>query len=129
MLIKSLLNFLSKIYKSKKIELRLIYSPPFSCASWSPKGKQIVVGFPNGKLIQFKPDLKPARIIDCPPNTVEGGAFDIIALQWLSTYQFAAVFLSKNQDATPGEFRNFVKLGNNVKISPKSVEFFLNEQT
>lgn len=71
------------------------------CACWSPKGKQIVVGFANGKLIQFKPDLKPARVIDCPPNTIEGGPFDIIALQWLSTYQFAAVFLSTTPDATP----------------------------
>ncbi len=71
------------------------------CACWSPKGKQIVVGFANGKLVQYKPDLKPARVIECPPNTIEGGPFDIIALQWLSTYQFGAVFLSHSQDATP----------------------------
>lgn len=85
----------------------------FRCACWSPKGKQIVVGFGNGKLIQFKPDMKAARIIECPPNIVEGGNFDVIAVQWLSTYQFAAVFLSKNQEATPGE--NDFKSNSNFK--------------
>uniref|UniRef100_W4VRS6 Nuclear pore complex protein Nup214 n=1 Tax=Corethrella appendiculata TaxID=1370023 RepID=W4VRS6_9DIPT len=71
------------------------------CACWSPKGKQIVAGFMNGKLVQYKPDLKPAKQIPCPPNIMEGGNFDIIALQWLSTYQFAAIFLSKADDSIP----------------------------
>lgn len=70
-------------------------------ACWSPKGKQIVAGFANGKLVQFKPDLKEARQIPCPPGVIEG-AFNVIALQWLATYQFAAVFQSKNNDTTPG---------------------------
>lgn len=73
-------------------------------ACWSPKGKQIVAGFPNGNLIQFKPDLKPARSIPCPPNIFGGSAFDTIAIQWLATYQFAAVFQSKAEDTTPALF-------------------------
>lgn len=77
------------------------------CACWSPKGKQIVVGFPNGNLAQYKPDLKLARQIQCPPN-VYPQPFDVIAVQWLSTYQFAAVFLQNIQDAGPGDFQ-FVK--------------------
>lgn len=72
-------------------------------ASWSPKGKQIVTGFPNGNLIQFKPDLKPARSIPCPGNLLGGNNFDTIAIQWLATYQFAAVFQSKAEDTTPGK--------------------------
>ncbi|XP_055847820.1 nuclear pore complex protein Nup214 [Episyrphus balteatus] len=70
------------------------------CGSWSPKGKQIVLGFPNGKLAQYKPDLKLARTIPCPPN-IHPGPFDTISVQWLSTFQFAVVFLQRAEDATP----------------------------
>lgn len=79
---------------------------PILSACWSPKGKQIVAGFGNGVLVQFKPDLKPARTIPCPPNVVEG-EFDTIALQWLATYQFAAVFQSRAADTTPGKLLRF----------------------
>lgn len=105
----SQLTELSKSDRHLSLNRLNIYCSTISRSiSWSPKGKQIVVAFANGKLIQFKPDMKPARVIDCPPNICEG-PFDVIALQWLSTYQFAAVFLTKNQDATPGN-RNFNSL-------------------
>lgn len=71
------------------------------CASWSPKGKQIVVGFPQGKLAQYKPDLSLAKTIQCPPNVCTV-PFDVIAVQWLSTYQFAAIFLKREQGSCPG---------------------------
>lgn len=75
---------------------------------WSPKGKQLVIGFANGKLIQFKPDLKPARAIVAPPNTFNT-SFDVIAVQWLSTYQFAGLFLSSESEATPCKlFKYFI---------------------
>lgn len=61
------------------------------CASWSPKGKQIVVAFPNGKLAQYKPDLKLAKTIPCTVQLFQC-RFLPIAIQWLSTYQFAVVF-------------------------------------
>ena len=71
------------------------------CGSWSPKGKQIVFGFPNGKICQYKPDLTLARKIDCPTGT-HPGPFKIIAIQWLSTYQFAANFLQTDaEDLSP----------------------------
>lgn len=70
------------------------------CCCWSPKGKQIVAGFANGKLIQFKPDLKPAKIIECPDGIV-AGTFDTIAVQWLSTYQFAVAFLGRQEGCVP----------------------------
>lgn len=73
------------------------------CCCWSPKGKQIVVGFANGKLVQFTPELKPAKAIDCPPGVVAGGSFDTVAVQWLSTFQFAAAFLSHQPDSRPGK--------------------------
>lgn len=65
------------------------------CASWSPKGKQICIGFPEGKLAQYKPDLKLARTIPCPAGIYPGGPFDICTVQWLSTYQFAAAVLRR----------------------------------
>lgn len=73
------------------------------CCCWSPKGKQIVVGFSNGKLIQFTPELKPAKTIECPPG-IFSGSFDTIAVQWLSTFQFAVVFLSQQPESRPSEY-------------------------
>lgn len=67
------------------------------CACWSPKGKQIVVGSTNGKIAQYKPDLKLAKAIECPPG-VHGTPFKVISILWLSTYQFAAVFLQDGGD-------------------------------
>ncbi|XP_017090896.2 nuclear pore complex protein Nup214 [Drosophila bipectinata] len=70
------------------------------CGCWSPRGKQIVLGFPSGKLQQFKPDLTPAKTIECPPN-VHDAPFDTISIQWLSTYQFAVIFLQHGEDCNP----------------------------
>lgn len=69
-----------------------------SCACWSPKGKQIVVAFPNGKLAQYKPDLKLAKTIPCSVQLFPA-PFSPVAIQWLSTYQFAVVFVEEKEDA------------------------------
>lgn len=92
-------------------------------ACWSPKGKQLVAGFANGKLIQFKPDLKPAKQIPCPPGVIDG-EFNVIALQWLATYQFAAVFQSKDEDTTPALYIiNAPKTGNTVYINYDDITY------
>ncbi|XP_017078280.1 nuclear pore complex protein Nup214 [Drosophila eugracilis] len=70
------------------------------CGCWSPKGKQIVLGFPSGKVQQFKPDLTPAKTLLCPPN-IHDAPFDTIAIQWLSTFQFAVIFLQHGEDCNP----------------------------
>ncbi|KAI8037578.1 nuclear pore complex protein Nup214 [Drosophila gunungcola] len=70
------------------------------CGCWSPKGKQIVLGFPGGRIQQFKPDLTPAKTLPCPPN-VHDAPFDTIAIQWLSTFQFAVIFLQHGEDCNP----------------------------
>ncbi|XP_016998793.2 nuclear pore complex protein Nup214 [Drosophila takahashii] len=70
------------------------------CGCWSPKGKQIVLGFPGGKIQQFKPDLTPAKTLLCPPG-VHDAPFDTIAIQWLSTFQFAVIFLQHGEDCNP----------------------------
>ncbi|XP_031628108.1 nuclear pore complex protein Nup214-like [Contarinia nasturtii] len=73
------------------------------CACWSPKGKQIVVAFPNGKLAQYKPDLKLAKAIPCATQ-IFAGPFYPIAIQWLSTYQFAVVFVENKEEANQSLF-------------------------
>ncbi|KAH8254581.1 hypothetical protein KR032_011074 [Drosophila birchii] len=75
-------------------------SQQVKCGCWSPKGKQIVLGFPSGKLQQFKPDLTPAKTLVCPAN-VHDAPFDTIAIQWLSTFQFAVIFLQHGEDCNP----------------------------
>jgi nuclear pore complex protein Nup214 len=73
------------------------------CCCWSPKGKQIVAGFANGKLMQFNLELKSARVIECPPGVfATGGNFETIAVQWLSTYQFAMALSSQQEETRPG---------------------------
>lgn len=64
---------------------------------WSPKGKQLAVGTQDGKITQYKPDLKIAKVINSPP--LEGSQFPI-ALQWISNYQFIAIYRAYNQDGT-----------------------------
>lgn len=75
-------------------------SQQVKCGCWSPKGKQLVLGFPSGRLQQFKPDLTPAKTLPCPPN-VHDGPFDTIAVHWLSTFQFVVVFLQQGEDCSP----------------------------
>ncbi|KOC66043.1 Nuclear pore complex protein Nup214 [Habropoda laboriosa] len=89
-------SFKIKEKKEKAIELMALQK--FNhfdalCAAWSPKGKQIVVGCKNGKLVQFKPDLKLARIIP-GPNPYIG---EVVSILWISNYQFCAAYLSSEQ--------------------------------
>ena len=69
-----------------------------SCVSWSPKGKQIVAGKLDGKIVQYKPDLSVAKIMDLPdPN------LSTLSILWISTYQFLTCFTNKSDpDSRPG---------------------------
>lgn len=94
---------------SSKFEFRIhCLMHCFSCACWSPKGKQIVVAFPNGKLAQYKPDLKLAKSIPCATQLFSG-PFYPIAIQWLSTYQFAVVFVENKEDAIQCKYNYIMK--------------------
>lgn len=101
----------------KGFEIHLFDKPEYiQSLSWSPKGKQILAGAVNGKLMQFKPDLKLTRTMICPPE-VFGENFDCIAVYWLFNYQYATVFLERTQDATPCIFIvNAPKAGNPMFI-------------
>lgn len=85
------------------MEMRSLQNQQIQSACWSPKGKQIVFGHPNGKLQQYKPDLTIVKSIICPPN-VHPGPFDTIALHWLSTFQFVASFLQHGEEAMPNMY-------------------------
>ncbi|GLH03101.1 Uncharacterized protein GBIM_09017 [Gryllus bimaculatus] len=61
-----------------------------TCFSWSPKGKQLVVGSLNGSLTQYKPDLKAVKNI--PPPTIFENLASVVNVLWISNYQFAAVY-------------------------------------
>lgn len=62
---------------------------------WSPKGKQLAVGSLDGKITQYKPDLKPVKSIKAPQ--LDGG-YTVLALQWVSSYQFIGVYGSTDPE-------------------------------
>ncbi|KAL5241348.1 hypothetical protein ACI65C_008758 [Semiaphis heraclei] len=67
--------------------------PPQSstlCLSWSPKGKQIIIGSSNGSLTQYKPELKAMKQYS-PPTDVTGNVKPI-KIKWISNFQFAVVY-------------------------------------
>ncbi|KAH8400741.1 hypothetical protein KR009_000711, partial [Drosophila setifemur] len=101
-------------------------SQQVKCGCWSPKGKQIVLGFPAGKLQQFKPDLTPAKTLLCPPN-VHDAPFDTIGVQWLSTFQFAVIFLQHGEDCNPSLYiLNAPKAGTPSYINYYDICYSLN---
>ncbi|XP_050302010.1 nuclear pore complex protein Nup214 isoform X2 [Anthonomus grandis grandis] len=82
------------VYELKGTAIDINELPSASQATsfcWSPKGKQIAVGSADGKITQYKPDLKAVKIINAPKFE---GQNSIISLQWVSNYQFIAAYLS-----------------------------------
>lgn len=69
-----------------------------ACFSWSPKGKQIAVGSRDGQITQYRPDLKAVKVIRAPPSKE---SYKLLALQWVSTYQFIGVYQSHNPAEQP----------------------------
>lgn len=60
------------------------------CLSWSPKGKQIIIGSSNGCLTQYKPELKAVKQFS-PPTDVAGNVKPI-KVKWISNFQFTVVY-------------------------------------
>ncbi|XP_018325746.1 nuclear pore complex protein Nup214 isoform X2 [Agrilus planipennis] len=84
-------------FKETGIEIKELPSDAHAtCMCWSPKGKQIAIGDQMGKITQYKPDLKAARIIEAPNlNCVH----TVVSLQWISNFQFMAMYKPVEPDS------------------------------
>ncbi|WVN88834.1 uncharacterized protein L203_104048 [Cryptococcus depauperatus CBS 7841] len=74
---------------------------PFTCASWSVRGKQIVLGKPNGQLQQYTPEGVPKTEIPSPPDLDAHPSF----VQWLENDLFLVTYVQnrENTDSDPIE--------------------------
>lgn len=74
---------------------------PFTCAGWSAKGKQIVVGKPDGQLTQYTPDGTPKSDIPSPPGLNSHASF----VQWLENDLFLVTYVQnmESMDSDPIE--------------------------
>ncbi|XP_050433429.1 nuclear pore complex protein Nup214 [Adelges cooleyi] len=101
----------------------IVNLPPQSntlCLSWSPKGKQIIIGSLNGSLTQYKPELKAVKQYS-PPSDI-AASVKPIKVKWISNFQFAVVYdLKDNSDDQPSLY-----IVNTPKNAP--VEFINFEQ-
>ncbi|GFQ65158.1 nuclear pore complex protein Nup214 [Trichonephila clavata] len=69
-----------------------------TAACWSPKGKQLVVGKRDGSFAQYKPNLQEVKSIP-PPNLNE--KLLVANICWLSTAQFAVVYMPEGKNVSP----------------------------
>lgn len=70
------------------------------CVAWSSQGNVIVVALLNGLFRQYRIEISSITRIRSLANLFEG-PYEPIALQWLSTNQFAVVYLENSNDAQP----------------------------
>lgn len=66
-----------------------------SAICWSPKGKQLVVGKRDGTLTQYLPNLQVAKFNNAPD--IFGNVPSVINVAWLSSYQFAVIYLVEDR--------------------------------
>ncbi|GAB6021988.1 hypothetical protein CHUAL_006144 [Chamberlinius hualienensis] len=87
-------------YEITEGSLKIVGSAPnavnASTISWSPKGKQIVIGKCDGTMAQHHPNLQLAKTIPAPGNLQ--GLVSVVSVFWLSTAQFAVLY---NIDSNP----------------------------
>lgn len=68
-----------------------------SAGSWSPKGKQLVVGKADGSLVQLKPQLTEVKTIPPPVLPNRPGSYIAKAIYWSASTVF---FVSHWYDST-----------------------------
>ncbi|XP_044180329.1 nuclear pore complex protein Nup214-like isoform X4 [Acropora millepora] len=71
-----------------------------SAICWSPKGKQLVVGHSNGKIVQYSQTLEAKREIECPEIFSDDPHF-VTDVLWISTYLFAVAYSSFEEGDSP----------------------------
>ncbi|XP_018901138.1 uncharacterized protein Nup214 isoform X2 [Bemisia tabaci] len=117
--ISSLISFVNSdgsvsLFELKGCSFGFTSLPPTilaTCLCWSPKGKQIVIGSSDGKLTQYKPDLKAVRSVEAPPLIHNAS---VVNVHWLSNFQFCAVY----QDAASLDERPCTFIVNTPKNEP-----------
>ncbi|XP_033727841.1 nuclear pore complex protein Nup214-like [Pecten maximus] len=81
--------------------LKIVATIPTSsanCVCWSPRGKQLVVGTTDGKLIQYDQGLTKKREWACP-TLLNNGNYKVVGVIWLSTFEFLAAFIPDSAEA------------------------------
>ncbi|XP_021352672.1 nuclear pore complex protein Nup214-like isoform X2 [Mizuhopecten yessoensis] len=63
-----------------------------NCVCWSPRGKQLVVGTTDGKLVQYDQELKKKREWVCP-DILTRGNYKVVGVIWLSTFEFLTAYI------------------------------------
>ncbi|XP_069120007.1 nuclear pore complex protein Nup214-like isoform X2 [Argopecten irradians] len=76
-----------------------IPSSSANCVCWSPRGKQLVVGTSEGKLIQYDQELKMKREWPCP-TVLTRGTYKVVGVIWLSTFEFLTAFISDDAETS-----------------------------
>ncbi|XP_067016823.1 nuclear pore complex protein Nup214-like isoform X3 [Acropora muricata] len=71
-----------------------------SAICWSPKGKQLVVGRSDGKIVQYSQTLEAKREIECPEIFIDDPHF-VTDVLWISTYLFAVAYSSFEEGDSP----------------------------
>ncbi|VDM47828.1 unnamed protein product [Toxocara canis] len=65
-----------------------------TCLSWSPKGKQLVVGDNSARVLQYKPEMALVRAIPAPNDiaSMQGRTLRCSGLCWLATTDFMVAY-------------------------------------
>lgn len=71
---------------------------PGRCLSWSPKGKQLIVGDSVGTVLQYKPEMVLVRTIPAPTNvpSMQEKALRCTGICWLSTTEILVAYSPQN---------------------------------
>ena len=103
----SISELITMVYSSGAVEVLKVEDtvsvrssrPPMNakCVAWSPKGKQMVLGFGDGTLAQFTPTMEIKKKVNaCPLINGNAKVTDIV---WISTYKFGVAYADDASDA------------------------------
>ena len=90
--------------KSKGVQIlsHLLEPSKLTCVSWSPKGKQLVIGSENGYLTQYKhvngKNFQKVKFIPPPKELVN---FKVVNVCWVHTSLFQVAFINPNDPSDP----------------------------
>lgn len=91
--------------RSAQLLTTLVYHERITAVSWSPKGKQFVLGKENGQLVQLKhkmgKDFEEAKIIRPP---AEYAGFGVKSLRWCFSNLFSVCYAKIEQDDLQTKF-------------------------